>query len=245
MKKKNLKNISLIAVTSGEESESIEALNYSSREINFHKKILFSDKFSNSKIKGINFINIPRLNNISEWGKFIVFDLYKFIESDFIILIHPDGFIVNPSSWTDDFLKYDFIGAPWKIPRDNYSCRDIYGNIIRVGNSVSIRSKKLLALPSKLKIKWDNFDHGYPHEDGFLNVQHRHLLQEKGINFPTLDIACKFGREATIPENKNIDPFTFHKWSGKNKHFPCFNKKKRMKKFFFKINKGLKKFLNV
>lgn len=241
---KNLKNISLIAVTSGEESECIEALNYSSREINFHKKILFSDKFLNSEKKGITYIKIPRLNNISEWGKFIIFDLYKFIDSEFIILIHADGFIVNPSSWTDDFLKYDFIGAPWKIPRDNYSFRDVFGNIIRVGNSVSIRSKKLLEIPKKLKIKWNNFDHGYPHEDGFLTVQHRHTLQKNGIKFPPLNLAAKFGREIAIPENKNIHPFTFHKWNGPNRQYPCFNKKKRFDKFLKKITKKFQKILN-
>jgi len=242
MKKKNLKNISLVAVTCGEELESIEALNYSSRYISFYSKILFTNKTYNSDLGDINIKASPKLNNISEWGKFIVFDLYKYIESEFIILIHPDGFIVNPQSWTNEFLNYDYIGAPWKIPKDNFSCRDKFGNIIRVGNSVSLRSKKLLSLPDQIGLKWKNFDHGYPHEDGYLSVQHRHTLQENGIKFSPLNIAAKFGREATIPENTNINPFTFHKWSGQNKHYPCFNKKKRLIKFLKKISKLTKNF---
>ncbi len=54
----------------------------------------------------------------------------------------------------DDFLNYDYIGAPYPLPQDNFSYRDIDGNLIRVGNSVSLRSKKLLDLPIQLDLEW-------------------------------------------------------------------------------------------
>ena len=73
------------------------------------------------------------------------------------MLIHDDGFVVNPDSWQDDFLNYDYIGAPYPLPQDNFSYRDIDGNLIRVGNSVSLRSKKLLDLPIQLDLEWKAF----------------------------------------------------------------------------------------
>jgi hypothetical protein len=42
-------------------------------------------------------------------------------DTEFAILVHEDGFIVNPECWSDEFLKYDYIGAPWPIPNDDFS----------------------------------------------------------------------------------------------------------------------------
>jgi len=225
----SLENISLVAITDGEENECINAINFSSKNITFKSKLLFTPNIEFYDVnKEIEIIGISKIKNISEWGKFVIFELHKYIDSDFIILIHPDGFIVNPQSWSNDFLNYDFIGAPWKLPKDNFSYRDFFGNIIRVGNSVSLRSKRILKLPSEIGLKWENFDHDFPHEDGFLTVQNRHLLESKGIQFAPLSIAKYFSKEATIPENKGIETFLFHQWFGENKNYPCFGRKKNL-----------------
>lgn len=239
MNKIKLDNISLVAVTTnGDEKETIKALNYSSKDIIFKKKILFTDKV-NFKDDKIEFYKINKFLNVSEWGKFIVFELYKYIQTDYIILIHSDGFIVNAKSWDYEFLKYDYIGAPWRIPKDDFSYRDKNGILVRVGNSVSLRSKKLLEMPSKIGLKWENFDRGFEHEDGFICVQNRLDLIQNGIVFPPIDIACKFGREYHLPEHKNIKPFSFHKWYGPNKFYPCFDRNtiriKLINKIFNKI----------
>ena len=118
----SLENISLVAITDGEENECINAINFSSKNITFKSKLLFTPNIEFYDVnKEIEIIGISKIKNISEWGKFVIFELHKYIDSDFIILIHPDGFIVNPQSWSDDFLNYDFIGAPWKLPKDNFS----------------------------------------------------------------------------------------------------------------------------
>ena len=246
MNKLDLKSVAIIAVTSGEEIECIKAIEYSSRKIKFSKYLIFSDKIPKIKHKYINFIKIKKLKNISDWGKFIIFELHKFIKDERILLIHPDGFVVNPHTWKDEFLKYDYIGSPWKVPNDNKTHRDFYGNLIRVGNSVSLRSKKILELPSKLNLKWENFDLDFPYEDGYLCVQNRHLLIKEGINYAPFELACYFGREAPLKENINLHPFVFHKWDGPNKNYPCFNIKKKIKfliKNFFK--KIMNKILNL
>ena len=58
---------------------------------------------------------------IDEWNHAIVFDLRHFINTEFCMLIHPDGFLVNPESWKPEFLNYDYIGSPWPLPTDDYS----------------------------------------------------------------------------------------------------------------------------
>jgi hypothetical protein len=219
-----LKNVSLVAVASTHHIATIKALKYSSRFIEFGNILFFSEINPSPKKKFFKYVKTEKFNNISEWGKFIVFDLHKYISTPYIILIHADGFIVNPRNWTTKFLDFDYIGAPWPIPKDFITFRDKQGKIFRVGNSVSLRSKKILELPTKLNLKWDNFMLNIPHEDGFLCVQHRSLLEQNGIKFAPLEIATIFSREYPVPENKNVEPFLFHKWIGENKKYPNFIK---------------------
>lgn len=236
---KIIKNITLVAVATTEVEATVHALEYSIREIEFEKVLLIASHNPRAgESTFYDYVQIPPFKSVGDWGKFVVFDLYKYINTEFILLVHADGFVVNPHKWSDQFFDYDYIGAPWPLPKDDISYRDYYGNIIRVGNSVSLRSKKLLQMPSEIGLKWENFDHGFPHEDGYLCVQHRHTLQEHGIQYAPLQIASAFSREKTMPENQFIDPFVFHKWEGRNKNYPCFGRKPRLSD---KITNKLKK----
>ena len=39
-------------------------------------------------------------------------NLKQHSDNDFVMVIQEDGHIVNPNLWDDEFLKYDYIGAP-------------------------------------------------------------------------------------------------------------------------------------
>lgn len=241
---KTIKDVTLVAVATTEIEATVQALEYSANGLDFGRVLLISSQ--NPRGLGntfYDFIQIHPFSSVADWGRFIVFDLYKYIDTEFILLIHADGFVVNPHKWDDNFLGYDYIGAPWGLPKDNFSYRDFYGDVVRVGNSVSLRSKKLLKMPTEIGLEWANFDHGFAHEDGYLCVQHRHTLQEQGIAFAPLAIACLFSREKTIPENENVEPFVFHKWQGRNKHYPCFGSRPHWASRIFKGIKKLKGFL--
>jgi hypothetical protein len=138
-------------------------------------------------------------------------------------IIHEDGFIVNADMWNPKFLEYDYIGAPWPLPNDDFSYRDIKNNIVRVGNSVSLRSKKLIDLPVKLNLEWKPF-HGYYNEDGFICVNNRHIYEEYGCKFANIDIAKYFSHETMIPEIEGIKPFAFHRHYGTNSKYPNYGK---------------------
>lgn len=150
------------------------------------------------------------IKSIDDWNYKIVFELHKYVDTDFAFLFHADGYSINPDCWRDDFLNYDYIGAPWPLPKDDYSYRTPTGELIRVGNSVSIRSKKLLTLPTELGLKWRPY-YGNTNEDGFLCVHNRRELESRGVVFAPLEVACHFSREHNIPENEGIKKtFAFH-----------------------------------
>jgi len=158
----------------------------------------------------VKFITDLSLKSVDEWNKAIVFELRNYINTDYCVLIHADGFVVNPESWKWEWLDYDYIGAPWPLPTDSYSYRTPDGEIIRVGNSVSLRSREMLHLPYQLEVAWRSY-FGNTNEDGFLTVHNRRLFQQYGARYAPIEVAKWFSRELDIPENEDVDkPFAFH-----------------------------------
>jgi glycosyltransferase involved in cell wall biosynthesis len=208
----NLDNVTLITLTSVRLENHIKALELSSKYIKFGAIKIISDIKPTSLPNHIEHHYIDKMSNIDEWSYAAIYKLGDYVDTEFAILIHDDGFIINPDSWKPEFLNYDYIGAPWPIPNDNFSYRDINGELIRVGNSVSLRSKKLIDLPNKLNLEWKAF-HGYYNEDGFITVNYRHIYKQHGCKFADIDIAKYFSHETPIPETEGIKPFAFH---GKN-----------------------------
>ncbi len=190
-----LPNVTLIAITSRDVISHYNALEYSSRNIKWGAVKLVTD--------------IP-IGSIDDWNRAIIFDLRKYVDTDFCMLVHGDGFVVNPESWNPDWLNYDYIGAPWPLPSDDYSYRTPDGEIVRVGNSVSIRSREMLHLPYQLEVAWRSY-FGNTNEDGFLTCHNRRLFQHYGARYAPIEVAKYFSREMDIPENSDVDkPFAFH-----------------------------------
>lgn len=189
-----LPQITLIALTGKDFEAHNEAITKSCEDI---------------KWGGVKIIYDKMIDSIDTWNYKVIYELADYVQTDYAMLIHADGYVINPVAWSDEFLKYDYVGAPWPLPQDGYSYRDELGNIIRVGNSVSLRSKKILGLPRKLKLEWKSY-YGNTNEDGFLCCHNRILLEQHGIRFAPLEVAKFFSKEHEIPENKVIKTFAFH-----------------------------------
>ena len=171
----------------------VNALKYSSKEIEFG---------------AVKYIQLGEIKDIDSWSKATIYELPKYIETDYCLLIHENGFVVHPESWRDEWLEYDYVGSPWPQPKDDFSYKDEEGNIVRVGNSVSLRSKKLMNLIAQREWK-SGF--GYYNEDGFICCHNRKWLESQGCKFAPLEVAKWFGRELEMPENEDVEkPFVFH-----------------------------------
>ena len=156
MKKQKLP-IDLITVNTNRVQDGINALNFSSKEIEFNNILLLSneDVFGN-----FNLVKIKKLNNVEDYNK-IILSLNDYISSDFALVIQHDGHVINPNKWSENFLNYDYIGAPWPNNKKWNKRWDANeeGDIIkknlnknRIGNGgFSLRSKKFLEYSSKFK----------------------------------------------------------------------------------------------
>lgn len=147
------------------------------------------------------------IRNIDDWNRKIIYELPDYIQTSHALLVHADGYVINPEEWRDEWLEYDYIGAPWPLPQDDYSYRDEEGEIQRVGNSVSLRSKKLMELIRRRP--WRAY-YGNTNEDGFICCHNRKWLERQGCKFAPLEVAVHFSKEHEIPENKGLKTFMFH-----------------------------------
>lgn len=190
----SLPNVTLIALTSLDFEGHKKAIEKSCEGINFG---------------GVKLIWDEKIDGIDEWNRKIIFDLWKYVDTDYAVLIHADGYVINPELWNPEWLNYDYIGAPWPLPTDDYSYRDMYGDVVRVGNSVSLRSKAILQAPTFHNFEWKSF-YGNTNEDGFLCCHSKVALEALGMKFAPLEVAKHFSKEHEIPENRGLETFAFH-----------------------------------
>lgn len=190
----NLDNVTIICIDGVNPNVGIKALKYSMRNINYARNVILSHIKPDIIPEEIEYTQIPELTHHT-YSPFCLYELYKYFTTDFVLIIHDDGFVINPHLWTNEFLKYDYIGAPWVGYGDK-----------SVGNGgFSLRSKKLVNLCRD--IQW----HGR-HEDGEICIYQKQYFLDNGCKFAPIDLAARFSLESKHPDYEyNLDnSFGFH-----------------------------------
>jgi len=103
-----LNNVTIIAVAGVRPEEALWAIDYSNRDIKFGASKLITPHAIQSETVDIIACNAL---NYEQYNHFIVYELWKYIDTNFALLVQDDGYVVNPYQWNDEFLKYDYIGA--------------------------------------------------------------------------------------------------------------------------------------
>lgn len=154
----------------------------------------------------INIIKIPQLNNLIEYSKFCINELFFRIPEKFknIIMLQSDGFFSGKSGWEDYVLdnKFDYIGSHWQhnagiIYKEDDKWHKFSNDLVKIGNGAfSYRNaSKMRVLSEKFnnlelaELGCQNFN--YPKEDLFFSY-FSYLMR---YNLPTLEQACKFCKD--------------------------------------------------
>jgi hypothetical protein len=206
-----IKETTLVAVSSTRIEETLYALRYSMGKIAFDEvKLLTSANLP--KVRDIRVQSINPLHSLDEYSDFIIYELHKYIESRFCLIVQWDGFVINERLWSDSFFDYDYIGAPFKRrPNDpNYSTDD-QGKFYAVGTGgFSWRSKELLEAPSSMGLTRPLWS-GSSNEDGFFCVENRRQLEAEGFRWAPEPLAAQFSNECGMRDRRFIQhSFGFH-----------------------------------
>lgn len=215
MSKRKLDKITLLGIDCVDVERLRLAINICQNDFEFAEvKILTSLDVGDKE----NIVKIKPLNSTEEYSRFVIKDLEKYVSTDYVLLVQYDGFILNSEAWTDEYLDYDYIGAPWLVADwsvTNFSFpQELLGQFVVGNGGFSLRSKKLLSVISKL-VKSRKISRLHP-EDTSLCVWHRQLLENEGIKFAPVPLAKKFSFESESKDNYLWDgQFGFHglKWT--------------------------------
>lgn len=217
----SLPQVTLISVSTREVEQAARALEYSCLNIGFGTVKLVSP-YRPQCADYIQHDHIAPFATIDDWNRYIVYDLTIHVDTPYCLLVHPDGFVVNAHKWQDRFLDYDYIGPPWDMETSIAIQGGRPQELSRVGNSVSIRSKRLLDYPRNNNMEWRRFNND-SNEDTFITAHCWDIFAKQGMTKAPLEVAMEFGREADMPENMHItEPFVFHKWYFRNYIYPRF-----------------------
>lgn len=159
-----------------------------------------------------NIVKIDPITTIEAYSKFMVAELDKYVDTPHVLIIQHDGFILNPGAWTDEFLKWDYIGAPWLGAQwlvDRFDVpKELIGTHIVGNGGFSLRSKKFTETCARLD-RQGAFTRYQP-EDIMLTVWERARLEREGIRIAPYEVAKQFSYEDDSVGEPNGD----NRWNG-------------------------------
>jgi len=181
----NLSNVTLVIIDCVDIDRCVIPIRKSTENITFGDIVLLTSIRTYIDVD-VRIIYIDKLIDLYEYSKFIIRRLADYVNTDFVLVIQWDGYVVDSSKWTDEFLKYDYIGAPWS--------NGLVGN-----GGFSLRSKRLLDFcKTNGNYMIDNgVSVGQSNEDLILTDVHKDYLLENGFNIANLKLAQQFSSEDT------------------------------------------------
>lgn len=132
-------------------------------------------------------VNIPQIKTIEEYSLFIIRNLADYFDTEHVLVAQWDGFIWKPELWDNEFLKYDYIGAPWP---EHVLFKGVPTHF-NVGNGgFSLRTKKLQNF-----LKVDKKITTHRAEDVAICQLNRAYLEANGFLFAPFELAKRFSWE--------------------------------------------------
>jgi len=148
----------------------------------FARALLFSDAEGIVLPDGIGHVPIPRLHSSSDYSRFVLHDMVRWIETSHCLIVQWDGFILDAGAWDAAFLDFDYIGAPWPQFTDGHD----------VGNGgFSLRSRRLM----QCCLAPQFVDDGKAEDLVVARLNREWLEQECGMRFADRAIAARFSFE--------------------------------------------------
>lgn len=197
-------DISIICVDTLNKEKALKVITEMTRIFPCKEALFFTN---NVQSNDVDIIEIPTIKNTMEYSVFILQEIPKYIKTEHTLIVQHDGYIINPSKWRNEFLEWDYIGAPWSREQQidhNATDKNAVGN-----GGFSLRSKKFWNACQEI---FQGEINGLC-EDIECCIDRRNEFDKRNIKFAPLDIAFKFSLEDCDPEEYNLiyeKPFGFH-----------------------------------
>jgi hypothetical protein len=189
------KTITMVIIDTENKILANHALTHSSRHFQTSKVLALTD--SSDAFEGYEKILIDKIQTLEDYNNIVLNYLPQIIDTDYVLIIQFDGFVINPNLFSELYLNFDYIGASW--PQFGTST---------VGNGgFSMRSLKLLKAAKEIShLRKNNMA-----EDEFICRYIRPILEyDYGIKFAPSELADFFSKENKIIDNPTFGFHGFH-----------------------------------
>jgi hypothetical protein len=178
----NLSNITLLCVETREPELANWAIDRCLNGTQFSKVVLITNLDRvNVKRADIEYVQAPPIKTTKDYSELLLTGISQYVNGTHVLVIQWDSFIVHPHLWSDDFLRYDYIGPVWPHHPES-----------PVGNGgFSLRSKKLLNA-----IQQPGFVKKHP-EDYCICADNKAFLEQYDVHIAPVSIAEQFAVERT------------------------------------------------
>jgi hypothetical protein len=148
----------------------------------FERALFFTD--AAIAVPGAETVRIDRIGSLEDYSRFMIKELLAYVATPFALVIQYDGYVLNGALWSQEFQRYDYVGARWPV-HDG----------LDVGNGgFSLRSRRLLEALQDPEIA------PLAPEDRAICRAYRALLERRhGIRFAPAAVADRFSFEALAP----------------------------------------------
>lgn len=182
----------LVCIDCKQYGHALTAIKKSIEQCEFDRVVFITDRKFDVDPE-IETVIIPKINSKEEYSEFVIKELYKYIDTTYMVVCQADGYVLNGNAWNEDWKQYDYIGAAW-LETDGRNC----GN-----GGFSLRTTRLMKL-----IATDSIIDCYHPEDSIICRLYRpYLEKENGIKFAPDEVCDAFSFELREP---NQPTFGFH-----------------------------------
>lgn len=189
----SLPTVTLCAVDTACHALTALALQDCMSQATFGDVLILSDKLL--PVRGARFSRIAPCSSAAAQAH-CWYTVPGLVQTAHYLIIQWDSWIIEPNAWTDDFLTYDYVGAPWGWHGDGHE----------VGNGgFSLRSKRL---GDYVAAHSDTLPFRAP-EDAALCRSHRKALEREGFRWAPTNIAARFSIERSAL-NRIDQHFGYH-----------------------------------
>jgi hypothetical protein len=199
----NLPDVTLvIPTTRAHDLARITALDLVSK-VNFGGVLIYTDDIERMTVPGARYIKVEDWPDKKASGLFYYTEAAREITTSHALLMEWDAGACDMGMWSDEFLQYDYIGAPWGTGM----CRQWPGYMVGNGGFALV-TKRLVdfCYDEKFKI----------YTDMYVSCNHRQELEARGgFKWAPEDVARKFSYEGwtvrgpTIPKTRPLS-FGYH-----------------------------------
>jgi hypothetical protein len=198
-----LPDVTLCTVEGRETSLALAALGRSMEHVEFGDVILVAPCKPVELLPFMRFVKSSAIQSSAAYSHFVMTSVLPHVRTSHVLFIQWDGFIIDHCAWRDEFLDYDYIGAPWPQFRSE----------VAVGNGgFSLRSKRLLEA-----LQDSDIVVSHP-EDVAICHTNRALLEKRySIRFAPAELAYRFAFERGVPQGTTFGfhgLFNFHRVLG-------------------------------